>query len=485
MPENTPALDLPLLAAGQSQKHVTHNEALTALDKLVHMSAINRRAAPPATLAEGDRYLVDVAPLGAFAGQAGAVAAWQDGGWRFLTPRAGWRLWLVSERRLLLHDGAVWVDVPARTAEIFGVNAEADELNRLVVGSAATLFTHVGAGVQVKLNRKTTADVASTLFQSNWSGRAEIGLMGDDRFRVKVSADGALWREALTIQPASATIAFPGGVTSGDRPGFRNRLRNAGFTIDQRAVGWVGSLAAGAYGYDGVKAGAAGAAFTVDVNGVERALTITSGSLIMPIEGSLIEGGAYTLAQDGTAQARVWQGTGTAGSGLYAAASRAAGGLTVSNLTAGTQTNVEFSVGTVLRPQLEPGPVATSFERRPRAIELTLCQRYFVASYAPGYPPASATWAGAIMRTADAATSTLSVGMVYLPVEMRASPTITLYSPSSGSSAAATNGYVQGATDVPMIVDSQSVRAFSARVNGVAVAAGARLMIHYLASAEI
>ena len=34
----TPRLSLPLLAAGQAQKHVTHNDALTRLDALIQLA---------------------------------------------------------------------------------------------------------------------------------------------------------------------------------------------------------------------------------------------------------------------------------------------------------------------------------------------------------------------------------------------------------------------------------------------------------------
>ncbi|MFP3701476.1 hypothetical protein SB758_38995, partial [Burkholderia sp. SIMBA_013] len=40
-------------------------------------------------------------------------------------------------------------------------------------------------------------DTASVLFQSGWSGRAEMGLAGNDGFSIKTSADGAIWRTAL------------------------------------------------------------------------------------------------------------------------------------------------------------------------------------------------------------------------------------------------------------------------------------------------
>ncbi len=47
MPDHTNHLSLPLIAAAQAQKHVTHNEALLALDSLVQIAVVDRRAAPP------------------------------------------------------------------------------------------------------------------------------------------------------------------------------------------------------------------------------------------------------------------------------------------------------------------------------------------------------------------------------------------------------------------------------------------------------
>ena len=45
---STPHLALPLLAAAQAQKHVTHNEALASLDALVQLAVKERnRTAPP------------------------------------------------------------------------------------------------------------------------------------------------------------------------------------------------------------------------------------------------------------------------------------------------------------------------------------------------------------------------------------------------------------------------------------------------------
>src|SRR3954454_11831150 len=85
----TPNLALPLIAAAQAQKHVTHNEALLAIDALVHCAVKDKHlAAPPAAPAEGDRYIVAASPTGAWSGKAGMIAAWQDGVWRFYAAKA-------------------------------------------------------------------------------------------------------------------------------------------------------------------------------------------------------------------------------------------------------------------------------------------------------------------------------------------------------------------------------------------------------------
>ena len=110
----TPNLQLPYIAAAQAQKHVTHNEALRALDAIVQLSVLAEAAAPPAaTPSDGDRYLVAASATGAFAGHVGKIAAFQDGAWSFLTPRAGWLAWLEADSALRVFNGSAWAAVAA------------------------------------------------------------------------------------------------------------------------------------------------------------------------------------------------------------------------------------------------------------------------------------------------------------------------------------------------------------------------------------
>src|SRR3546814_18076891 len=65
----TPRFSLPLLAVAQAQKEVTHNEALTLLDALVHAAIeAGPLATPPANPALGQCWLVDAAATGVWSG---------------------------------------------------------------------------------------------------------------------------------------------------------------------------------------------------------------------------------------------------------------------------------------------------------------------------------------------------------------------------------------------------------------------------------
>lgn len=185
----------------------------------------------------------------------------------------------------------------------------------------------------------------------------------------------------VTAPNGLATLDASGKVQSTQLPSYlttsyRNKLRNATFSLNQRAVSGTVFLGAGQYGHDGVKGGASAATYTFATSGLDTTITVVAGSLIMPVEAGMIEGGVYTFSQAGTAQCRVWQGTGSTGSGSYAAAPFA-----TASLTANTQTNVECSTGTILRPQFELGGSATAFERRLPSTEAGLNYRYFQRYY--------------------------------------------------------------------------------------------------------
>jgi hypothetical protein len=208
MADRTPRLFLPFIAAAQAQKHVTHNEALMDLDAIVQLGVMARQSAPPASPAPGDRYIVGASASGAFAGKSDLVAVFDDNVWRFLTPKAGWMAWSIQDSAIFVFNGTGWIDARFVSSPMIGVNATADTVNRLAVSSQAILFNHAGAGMQAKLNKAAATDTASLLFQTGFSGRAEMGTAGSDAFQIKVSADGSVWRVGLAIDPASGNVGI-------------------------------------------------------------------------------------------------------------------------------------------------------------------------------------------------------------------------------------------------------------------------------------
>lgn len=251
MSEATVNLELPYILPSQAQKHVTHNEALQRLDALTQLTITASLSTPPSDPQEGTCFHVTAPAAAAFAGKDGKLAFRQDGDWIFITPREGWHGWFIAEDRMKIHDGSGWIIFdPIGTPPFFGVNTTADATNRLAVASGATLLTHDGNGHQVKVNKAAAGDTASLIFQTNWSGRAEMGLTGSDEFAVKVSADGGTWIPALSIT-GQGQVCMPhrplvratrgGGVLTpvpGSQTGFSTlSVNQGGFTLGTAVSG--------------------------------------------------------------------------------------------------------------------------------------------------------------------------------------------------------------------------------------------------------
>ena len=255
MPDETVNLLLPHILSAQAQKHVTHNEALRRLDGLVQLVVQTESSTPPGSPAEGQCFAIGASPSGAWSGKAGKLALFEDGGWIYLAPLAGWIGWFVDADRQKIWSGTAWTDlIGESTIPKLGVNAAADTTNRLTVSSAATLLSHAGAGHQLKLNKNAAGDTLSLLYQTNWSGRAEMGLAGSDDFEIKVSADGSSWATALKTTPSGAVLT-PGRplvrATYGEtnltpanntRTGFGTmNLSQGGFSLGATVTSGVGS----------------------------------------------------------------------------------------------------------------------------------------------------------------------------------------------------------------------------------------------------
>lgn len=218
MSELTPGLGLPYLQPSQAQKHVTHNIALQRLDQLVQLrlSSVATNS-PPVLPAAGEMHALGGSPTGFWAGQAAQLASWDGTAWQFIAPQQGWLAWdlTAGELRVWSALDLAWMATPPTQLDQLGIATSADGVNRLAVSAPATLLSHAGSGHQLKLNKATSGDTASLLFQSNWMGHAELGLAGETAFTVKLSPDGSSWSQVLRADPVAQRIdwAAAGTVT--------------------------------------------------------------------------------------------------------------------------------------------------------------------------------------------------------------------------------------------------------------------------------
>ncbi|MGB9365599.1 MAG: DUF2793 domain-containing protein [Xanthobacteraceae bacterium] len=221
-------LALPFIEGGELLPDVTLNETLRLIDTLLQLAIVDRDLnAPPGAPAEGQRWIVKASPspTGAWAGHANHVAAWQDGGWVFCAPQVGWFAYVIDEGALVAWNSTAWVSALAmlsslQNLSLLGVGTTADSSNPFSakLNNALWVAKAVAEGgdghLRYKLSKESTAKTLSLLFQDNFSGRAEIGLTGDDDFHFKVSADGSSWLDAITIDRTTAKLVANQGFTN-------------------------------------------------------------------------------------------------------------------------------------------------------------------------------------------------------------------------------------------------------------------------------
>ncbi len=112
--DQTTNLQLPFLASGQAQKHVTVNESLLRLDALVQLSVASAStASEPGAPGDGVVYILPTGKTGASWGAMadGALAYYRDGAWEEIAPREGWLAYVRDANAFVAFDGAAWADV--------------------------------------------------------------------------------------------------------------------------------------------------------------------------------------------------------------------------------------------------------------------------------------------------------------------------------------------------------------------------------------
>lgn len=218
-------LNLPYLAAGQMQKHVTMNTALTRLDALLQTAVVSRTTViQPADTSDGDLYILPQEAEGvAWAGRAaGALMRFERGGWTVVTTPDGMIAGVLDEGVVVVRADEGWITLGQRLGEVqpltrLGLGTTANDANPLAAKINAALFTARGeeeggdGDLRLTLNKATAGDVLSLLFQSGYAARAELGLIGDDDLSLKACDDAGIWRSVCRVDRATGRIAFDQG----------------------------------------------------------------------------------------------------------------------------------------------------------------------------------------------------------------------------------------------------------------------------------
>lgn len=224
---NTTNLNIPLVAQNQSQKEITVNEALCVLDAILNRGVVYKGTnTPPASPIAGELYIIGHAPTGAWLGRTNNISYYNTT-WKFISPNEGMTIWVNDEDLQYSWDGAGWVQTISKAMNNLagvGINAGYDAINKLSVKSDAVLFDNNTTDSRVKVNKRSSSDTASHLFQNNYSGRAEFGLVGDDNFQLKVSTDGSIWKQSFVVDKASGNIDFKQAINLSGDVSCNNRL---------------------------------------------------------------------------------------------------------------------------------------------------------------------------------------------------------------------------------------------------------------------
>lgn len=162
----TTYLGLPELTASQSQKHVTHNEALFYLDSLVQLSVLDKDlSSPPGSPSVGDRYIVGGSATGDWLSKEDQVAIYDGAGWVFSVPQEGWLCWVEDENDAYRYASSSWspltatpsVTSPSGATLEMGINEE--ELTGLSGASVDTTIVIPTRCVLLGVSTRTTAAI--------------------------------------------------------------------------------------------------------------------------------------------------------------------------------------------------------------------------------------------------------------------------------------------------------------------------------------
>jgi len=195
--------------------------------------------------------------------------------------------------------------------------------------------------------------------------------------------------------------------------------------------------------------------------------------------------GAFTNDNGESLQLNFWLGAGsTYSSGTLNTswASNTNANRAVGQVNIADSTSNDFLITGV---QLEAGEQASGFEFMPIDTNLARCQRYFSKSYNIDVALGTVTEVGVVAWLTQFTFSFHRPNSVQLKTTMRANPTVTLYNPSTGTTAEIRN--TTDSTNIPadVLTSRTGMGSFIGYVNNSSVASSKELQFHYSVNAEL
>ena len=297
--------------------------------------------------------------------------------------------------------------------------------NRIINGDMRIDQRRNGSSLSLSNSNDNTLDRYLCMFQGGATGTLTFQRVGD----APVGFTSSM-KATVTVADTTDTQAYIGQFIEGYN--WSDMYYGTANAKTATLSFWVKSSIAGLYcggiTGGGVSANQVGYVFEYTINSVN---TWEYKTVTIPGETS----GSYTFDSTNGAGIRLKFDLGTKGSTFVAAPNAWTANLKFSTSTAGRVYWKENSGATfyLTGVQLEPGTVATPFERRSFGQELALCQRYYEKSYDVGTSPGTNTFAGMEVPSGFSNGSNNFVTPIRFKVNKRATPSVTAYTATGTS----------------------------------------------------
>lgn len=217
----TARLGLPLVQAGQAQKHVTVNSAFERIDALTQLVLVSRTTpTPPVAPAEGSCFAVPTAAVNDWNGQEGRLALFLNGGWDFVDPVPGWRGWVADEGIYAVYNGNDWI-AGAQTVSPGGaafIHRVIEFNHAVATGPSSTTPAVIPSGASVFA---VTGRVLTSIGGTATSFRLGVAGESDNRYGSGIGISAGSWLRGVTSSPlayfdeTALTLTAEGGAFDG------------------------------------------------------------------------------------------------------------------------------------------------------------------------------------------------------------------------------------------------------------------------------